>query len=432
MSSLAIGLIGIIVLIVLLFSRMHIGIAMGLVGVGGFAAVVGLQPALGILRTVPFSVVSTQDFSVIPLFMLMGAFCLAAGLSEDLYKAVHTWMGHMRGGLAMATIVACALFAAISGSSLATVATIGAVAMPEMRRYKYDAALATGSIAAGGCIGILIPPSVILILYGLITEQSIAKLFLAGFAPGIMQGLFYILVIFILTRRNPALGPAGPSFTWKEKFKSLSKTWEVLVLFMTVIGGLYMGLFTPTEAAGIGAFGAFLVTVIRRRLTWANFREALKSTCLTSGMLFIIILGAMLFGYFLSVTRLPFELSAYVSGLEVNRYVILLAILLVMLLLGFIMDAMAIVLLTVPIFYPLVVGLGFDAIWFGILVVRVAEMGLITPPVGLNVYVMKGMTDVPLQSIFRGITPFLISDVVQVALLIALPAIVLFIPNMMN
>ncbi len=432
MSTLAIGLLGIVILIVLLFSRVHIGVCMGLVGFAGFAWVVGWTPALGILKTVPYSTYSSQELSVIPMFMLMGAFCFAAGLSRDLYNAVYAWVGHFRGGLAMATIGACAAFAAISGSSLATVATIGAVALPEMKRFKYDEGLATGSIAAGGCIGILIPPSVILLIYGIITEQSIGKLFLAGFLPGITEALLYLFVIYLLTRRNPALGPPGPRFTMKEKLTALAKTWEVIALFIMVIGGLYLGLFTPTEAAGAGAAGAFLITIYRRKLTWESFKEALVNTCMTSGMLFIIILGAIIFGYFLSVTRLPAELSAFVSALDVNRYLILLAILVVLLLLGCIMDSMAIVLLTVPIFFPMIQALGFNAIWFGILVTRVTEMGLITPPVGLNVYVMKGMTDVPLQTIFRGVTPFLLADVVHVGLLIAFPAISLFIPNLMN
>ena len=332
----------------------------------------------------------------------------------------------------MATVGACAAFAAISGSSLATVATIGAVALPEMKRFNYDEGLATGSIAAGGCIGILIPPSVILLIYGIITEQSIGKLFLAGFLPGVTEALLYMLVIVFLTRRNPALGPKGPSFTFKQKLAALGKTWEVIALFLMVIGGLYLGLFTPTEAAGAGAAGAFLVTLYRRRLTWASMKEALVNTCMTSGMLFIIILGAIIFGYFLSVTRLPAELSSLVSGLAINRYLILIAILVVLMMLGCIMDSMAIVLLTVPIFFPMIQSLGFNAIWFGILVTRVTEMGLITPPVGLNVYVLKGMTSVPLEKIFKGVTPFLAADFLHVALLIAIPQITLFIPNMMK
>ena len=255
MSPIFVGFIGMFVLIILIFARMHIGVSMGLVGFLGFAYIVGIEPALGVLRTVPYSTLSSQNLSVIPLFILMGAFAFTAGISEDLYRTVNKWLGHFRGGLAMATVAACACFAAISGSSLATAATLGKVAMPEMKKYKYDTALATGSIAAGGSIGILIPPSVILIIYGIITEQSIGKLFLAGFIPGLLEAVFYIIAIMIITRMNPALGPPGPRSTMNERILSLFKVWEVIVLFVVVIGGIYIGVFTPTEAAGVGAFG---------------------------------------------------------------------------------------------------------------------------------------------------------------------------------
>ena len=432
MNPIEIGLIFFALLVVLLFSRMPIGAAMAIVGFTGFACVAGMEPALGLLRTVPYATFSEQSLSVIPLFVLMGSFCFAAGMSEDLYHAVHSWIGHFRGGLAMATVAACAMFAAISGSSLATVATLGKVAMPEMERYKYDPALATGSIAAGGSIGILIPPSVVLILYGIITEQSIGKLFLAGFIPGILEALFYIVVVIILTRRNPALGPRGPRTPVREKFASLGHTWEVAFLFILVIGGIYLGVFTPTEAAGIGAFGAFAFMVIRRKLTWTRFKESLIDTYKTTGMLFTIILGAMILGYFLSITQLPFELSSFVGSLDVNRYVILVLILVVVLLLGCMMDSMAIVLLTIPVVYPLVLELGFNPIWFGILVVRVTEMGLITPPVGLNVYIIQGISQQPMGTVFRGIVPFLMADVCEVVVLIMIPQVTLFLPNLMT
>lgn len=426
------GFLGIIVLFVLLMLRMHIGIAMGLVGFFGFAYVTGWGPAFGILRTVPYTTFASNDLSVIPLFVLMGSFAFACGMSEDLYQSVRTLFGSLRGGLAIATVAACACFAAISGSSLATAATLAKVAMPEMDKYKYDTALATGSIAAGGCIGILIPPSVILIIYGIITEQSIGKLFMAGFIPGILEAVFYIITIMILCRRNPLLGPPGPSTTVKEKFSAFLKTWQVMVLFLVVIGGIYSGIFTPTEAAGVGAFGAFVFTILRGRMTWQNLKTSLTSTLSTTGMLFMIVLGAMILGYFFSVTRLPFELATLVSGLPVNRYVILALILLTLLILGCLMDSMAIVLLTVPVFYPLVLQLNFDPIWFGILVVRVTEMGLITPPVGLNVFVIQGITQVPMHTIFRGVYPFLIADICEIALLIAIPQITMFLPNLMG
>ena len=432
MSPAIVGYIAIFVLILLIFSRMQIGIAMGLVGFLGFAYIVGIDPALGLLRTVPYTTFANKDMSVIPLFILMGSFAFSAGMSEDLYRAVHKFFGHLRGGLAMATVAACACFAAVSGSSLATAATLGRVAMPEMRKYKYHPSLATGAIAAGGSIGILIPPSVILIIYGIITEQSIGKLFLAGFFPGILEALFYIITIAILTWHNPCLGPPGPKASGREKLLSLVRVWEVIVLFLVVIGGIYIGIFTPTEAAGIGAFGTLCFALIRRKMTWEKFKLSLSGTVNTTGMLFLIVLGAMLLGYFFSVSRLPFELASLVSGLPVNRYVILILILLVVLLLGCIMDSLAIVLLTIPVFYPIIFQLGFNPIWFGILVVRVTEMGLITPPVGLNVYVIQGITGERMETVFKGVIPFIIADVCEIVLLILLPKISLFLPDLMS
>jgi C4-dicarboxylate transporter DctM subunit len=432
MTPIETGIVGIGILLILLFSGMHIGVGMGLVGFLGFAYLIGIGPALGLLKTVPYSTFSQFDLSVIPLFVLMGTFAFNAGLSADLYKTVYKWLGHMRGGLAMATVGACACFAAICGSSLATAATLGAVALPEMKNYKYDPALATGCIAAGGTIGILIPPSVILVIYGIITELSIGKLFLAGFIPGILEALFYMTTISILTRINPSLGPRGPKTDLREKIGAVGQTWEVFFLFLLVIGGIYFGLFTPSEAAGVGAFGAFFFGLLRRKLNWRNFKESFVDTIKTTGMIFFIILGAMLLGYFLSVARLPSELANFVAGLPVNRYAILVCILFLLLLLGCVMDSMAIVLLTVPIFFPLIVRLEFDPIWFGILVTRMTEIGLITPPVGLNVYIIKGISDVSMETIFRGITPFLIADLCEVALLIALPQLSLFLPSLMK
>lgn len=432
MEPLVIGTIGIVVLIVLLFSKMPIGVGMAIVGFVGFAAVVTFEPALGVLKTVPYTTFSEQGLSVIPLFLLMGAFAFHSGMSEDLFNAVYKWLGHFRGGVAMATIVACACFAAISGSSLATAATLGAIALPEMKKYKYDDGLATGAVAAGGSVGILIPPSVILILYGIITEQSIGKLFLAGIIPGIMEAVFYIFTIAYLTYFKPHHGPRGPKTTFREKLESLKKIWEVVLLFIVVIGGIYKGVFTPTEAAGIGAFGTFFFALLRRKLTWSNFCQSLSNTVETTGMLFLVILGAMIFGYFLSVTRLPMDFASIVSNLPVNRYVILAMILVIVLLLGCIMDSMAIVLLTIPVFYPLVQQLDFNAIWFGILVVRVTEMGLITPPVGLNVFVIKGISGVPIGTIFRGVIPHLIADLLQVIALVIFPQFALFLPGFMD
>jgi len=432
-TPLTLGIIGICILLVLLFSRMPIGFVMGLVGFAGFAYLSGFSGGLGVLRTVVYSTFADHSLSVIPLFILMGSFCFYAGLSKDLYDTVHSWLGQLRGGLAMATVGACAGFAAISGSSLATAATMGTVALPEMKRYKYDDRLATGAVAAGGTIGILIPPSVILILYGIITEQSIGKLFLAGFIPGVLEAVFYMVTIYVLCKLNPFMGPPGPRISFFGKITSLKNTWIVLVLFVLVIGGIYLGVFSPTEAAGVGAFGAFIFGLARRRLGWQAFKSSLAETGKTTAMIFIIILGAMILGYFLAVSRIPFVLADSVGALAVNRYVILVLILLVYLFLGCVMDSMAIMLLITPIFFPLAMSLGFNPIWFGILITRVTEIGLITPPVGLNVYIIRGVArDVPMQTIFRGIVPFLIADVCHVALLIALPQLSLFLPGFME
>lgn len=432
-SPLTAGLFGIGLLIVLLFSGMYIGIVMALVGFLGFAYVAGVVPALTSIGTSFYGTASSYSLSIIPLFILMGTFCFYSGLSRDLYYTVYRWLGHLPGGLAMATVGACAGFAAVSGSSVATVATMGTVALPEMRRYKYDSALATGCIAAGSSIGILIPPSVILVIYGILTEQSIGKLFLAGFIPGVLEAVFYLITIYIICRRNPLMGPRGERANFMERLVSLKNTWAVLALFILVIGGIYMGIFTPTEAAGVGAFGAFLFALGKRQLTWKRFTDSLAETGKTTAMVFVILIGAAILGYFLAISRLPFELSSYVAALPVSRYIILGIIMLVYLFLGAIMSSLAMIILTVPIFFPVIVALGFDPIWFGIIIVRVVEIGMITPPVGINVYIIKGVAkDVPIGTIFRGILPFFVADLFHVALLIAVPQLSLFLPGLLK
>ena len=433
MTPLTVGLIGTGILFILLFSRMQIGLVMGLVGFAGFVYLQGLDPGLGILGTVPYRTFADYGLSVVPLFILMGEFCFFAGVSKDLYDTVHSWLGQLRGGLAMATVGACASFAAVSGSSLATAATMGTVALPEMRRYKYDDRLATGCVAAGGTIGILIPPSVILIIYGIITEQSIGKLFAAGFIPGVLEAVFYMVTIYILCKFNPLLGPPGPRTSFIQKIVSLKGTWVVVLLFVVVMGGIYLEVFSPTEAARVGAFGAFVFAIARRRLVWQAFKESLVETGKTTAMIFIILVGAMIFNYFLAVSRLPFELADFIGGLQVNRYIILGFILVTYLFLGCIMSALAMILLTVPIFFPVIVALGFEPIWFGIIIVRVVEVASITPPVGLNVFIIKGVAkDVPMYTIFRGILPFFVADMCHVALLIAIPQLSLFLPGLMK
>jgi C4-dicarboxylate transporter DctM subunit len=426
------GLVGVCILVLLLFSGLEIGLVIGLVGALGMAYLSGGRSALTLMATVPYSTIASYSMSIIPLFILMGTFCFYSGLSEDLFWSMNRWLGRLRGGLAMATVAACAGFAAVSGSSLATTATLGKVALPEMKKYKYDDRLATGSIAAGGTIGILIPPSGILVIYAILTELSIGELFLAGFIPGVLEALFYMATIYIMCKRNPRLGPTGAKTTFTEKLVSLKSTWGVLALFFLVMGAIYTGLCSPTEAAGVGAFGAFLFALSKRRLTWQNFIASVLETGKTTAMIFLIVIGSMIFSYFLAVTRLPFNLAETVVNLGVNRYFILSGIILVYLFLGAIMGATGMILLTVPIFYPVVTALGFDPIWFGIIIVRMCEIGGITPPVGMNVYIMAGIAkDVPLEQVFKGIIPFLIADFLHLALLIFVPQISLFLPNLL-
>lgn len=433
MEPIVVGYIGIGVLIILLFSGLHIGVVMGLLGFVGMVYLNGWEGGLGVLKITPYSTFANYDFSVIPLFILMGEFCFHGDISSDLYSATHKILGSLKGGLAMATIGACAAFAAVSGSSVATAATMTTVALPEMRKHKYDMGLATGSLAAGGAIGILIPPSVILVIYGIITQQSIGKLFLAGFAPGILQALLFMGVISFLCWRSPSLGPPGPPSSVWDKIKSLKNTWIVILLFLLVIGGIYLGVFSPTEGAGIGATGAFFFALGRRKLGWKQFKSALVETVQTTGMIFFILVGAMILGYFFAVSRLPNEFSTLVAGFHVSRYIIWAFVIILYLILGCLMDALAMVLLTVPIFYPLMCGtggLGFDPIWFGVMIVIIVEMGLITPPVGMNVFVIKGMApDIPAYTIFRGIVPFLYAELLEVVILTAFPIIVLWLPQ---
>jgi C4-dicarboxylate transporter DctM subunit len=382
---------------------------------------------------ISFQIVSDYSFAVLPLFLLMAHVCFVSGLGQDLYGLAAKWLGHLRGGLAMATVGGCAAFAAISASSVATAATMGLVSLPEMKRYKYDPALATGAVASGGSMGVLIPPSGVLIIYGIITEQSIGRLFIAGIIPGILEAVFYIFTIFILCRLKPNLGPRGPQYTFTQKVKALSTTGEVLLLIILVLGGLIIGWFTPNEAGAVGAFGAIVITLIRKRLNRQKLGQALLETLKTAGMIYGILIGALIFNYFLAVTTMPTHLAEIVSGLAIPAWGVMGLIILVYIILGCFFDAMGMVLLTIPIFFPVVMSLGFDPIWFGIIIVRVMEMAMITPPIGMNVYIISGIApDVPLSTIFRGIIPFLIADICEVALLLFVPSVVLFLPGLMG
>ena len=429
-DPLLVGITAFLVLIVLLAITVPIGVAMMLCGVGGLAMIIGLVPSLSLFGTTVMQSVVTYDLSIIPLFILMGALASRSGLSQELYDAFNAWLGGFRGGLALATVGACGAFAAICGSSVATAATMSKVALPEMKKYRYSDSMATGSVAAGGIIGILIPPSVILVLYGLLTESSIGDLFIAGFLPGILTIVVFMIVISIVTRLHPESGPAGEKSTWKQKLNATLKTWAITALFATVIGGIYFGVFTPTEAAGVGAFGALFIAFSRKRLNREMMKETLLETGQTSAMIFTILIGAITLNNLVIFSGLANALADFVSGLDMSPATVMLIILLMYLIMGCFLDALAMILLTVPIFYPIVLDLGYDPIWFGIIVVMVVELGLITPPIGMNVFVIKGMVQsVPLVSIYKGVLPFVIGQVVLIIAVFLIPEIALWLPE---
>jgi C4-dicarboxylate transporter DctM subunit len=430
MTPITAGIVGAAGLIVLMFMGMPIGFVMLATGFVGFAYIVSLSGAYQVLFSVPYTLVTSYDYAVLPLFLLMAEICMAAGMGQSLYRLVYAWIGRIRGGLAIATLGACAFFAAASASSIATAATIGLVALPEMRKYKYDVGVATGCLAAGGGLGILIPPSGVLIMYGIMTQQSISKLFVAGLVPGILLTLMFMVMIYIRARFKPELAPAGPKTTMKEKLVATTESIEMIVLLVLVILGLIIGWFTPTEAGAAGALGAIVLSLLRRRLTWAGFKKALVDTLRTTGMIFVILMGALVFNSFLAVSTIPMELAGWVSGLGLSPIVVMIIILIVYLLLGTFIDEVSMVLLTIPVFFPLIVELGFDPIWFGVIIVMVVELGMISPPVGMTLYVIKGIApDIPIGTIFIGVIPFLIVDLILVALLIAFPVIATFLPS---
>ena len=429
-DPLFVGITAFLLLIFLLAITVPIGVAMMLCGVGGLAMIIGLVPSLSLFGTTVMQSVVTYDLSIIPLFILMGALASRSGLSQELYDAFNAWLGAFRGGLALATVGACGAFAAICGSSVATAATMSKVALPEMKKYRYSDSMATGSVAAGGIIGILIPPSVILVLYGLLTESSIGDLFIAGFLPGILTIIVFMIVISIVTRLHPESGPKGEKSTWKQKLNATLKTWAITALFATVIGGIYFGIFTPTEAAGVGAFGALFIAFFRKRLNREMMKETLLETGQTSAMIFTILIGAITLNNLVIFSGLANALADSVSGLDMSPATVMLIILLMYLIMGCFLDALAMILLTVPIFYPIVLDLGYDPIWFGIIVVMVVELGLITPPIGMNVFVIKGMAQsVPLVSIYKGVLPFVIGQVVLIIAVFLIPEIALWLPE---
>jgi C4-dicarboxylate transporter, DctM subunit len=433
MSNDWIAFVGFVALFVLMMLRVPVGMAMGLVGVTGYSVIVGPGPALKLVGQTSLRTVTDYTFGVIPMFMLMGAFVSASGVSRELFKAADAFLGHLRGGLGIATVVACGGFAAICGSSVATAATFSTVAYPEMRRFGYPQSFSTGVIAAGGTLGAMLPPSTVLAVYAILTQQDIGKLFMAGVLPGLLAMAMYVLTIALIVRIRPRFLPAGDVKPWAERIGALRLVWAPLVLFVFVIGGLYGGFFTPTEAGGVGATGAFLLGVLRKKLNRANTREALLQATRTAAAVFTVLIGALLFGYFLTITQTPQKLTAFLTGLGVGRYGVLALIMLMYLVLGCLMDAMAMIILTVPIIFPVVTALGFDPIWFGVIIVMTVELGLIHPPVGMNVFVIKSVVkDVSFTTIFKGVLPFVGTDIVRLIILIALPIIALWLPQRMG
>lgn len=433
MSSLTIGLIGILFFFLLIILRMPIAFAMALVGFVGFSYMTSTSTAMTMVVREIFSSFSSYSLSVIAMFCWMGFLAYYSGIGTRLYTFAYRLMGHWTGGLAIATQFACGVFGAICGSNTATAATMGAIALPEMRKYKYDNSLATASVGSGGVLGVLIPPSVIFIVYGMATEQSIGKLFMAGILPGILLMALYQLTIMVLTRMNPGLAPAGPRFSWKERLDSLKGgLGEVLVVFAISMGGLFAGWFTATEAGAVGAAGVLLVALIGRAINWDGFKNSLYDTTRTTAMIMLLIAGSVIFGRFMAVSRLPFELASWTASLDLPAFMVMAVILFIYLILGCFIDALAMILLTIPIFYPIAVDtLGYDPIWFGVIIVLVVAMGVITPPVGMNIYILKGVVpDIPLETMFKGVWPFLLAIIVCLVLIMIFPQIALFLPNL--
>ena len=431
MSPEIIGLIGIGVLVVIFFIGMPVGFAMAFVGMVGFALVNSPTAALSIISRDFFDTFSSYSLTVIPLFVFMGSVAYFSGMSGRLYDASYILFGKMRGGLAMATVAATAGFSAICGSTSATAAAMGKVSIPEMRRYGYDDGLATGCIAAAGGLGILIPPSTIFIIYGILVQQSIGKLFISGVVPGVILAGIFILIVYIMCRFNPRLAPAGAQTSWKQKIMGLTGIGEMAVLFGLVIGGLFAGLFSPTQAGAAGTAGAIIIGLARKQLNWKQFWAATKDTLQIACMIMVIVTGAIVFGHFMAVTRMPLFVSEFVGNLPIPAMGVMGLIILMYVIAGCFMDSLALIMLTVPILFPLVTKLGFDPIWFGVLIVLVTDIGVITPPVGINVYIIKGVApDVPLSTIFKGTAPFLGGMILMTVLICVFPALCTWLPSL--
>jgi C4-dicarboxylate transporter DctM subunit len=431
MSPELIGLLGIILLLVLFALRMWVAGALVIAGALGLIAIQGWDRTLLLLGTTPYVFISKESFTVMPMFILMGNVIAETGIATDLYRAAHAWIGYLRGGLAMATTVASAMFAAIVGTTTAGVIVFGKVAYPEMKKFHYDDALSTGTIVASSTMGILIPPSIGFIIYGVLTEQSVGKLFMAGIIPGIMQMVIYMAVIYIICRIKPEKGPAGPKTSWKEKAYSLKNVWMMGVLFLIIMGTIYTGVCTPTEAGAIGAFGAIIITFATRRLTLKNFTKAMLDSGLLVGMLLLVMMCVSIFTKFMAVSELPFWLGNTIGNMHLSPVLVMAMIMLMYIIAGTALPGMLLIILTVPIIYPVALAMGFDPIWFGVMMVIMVEIGDISPPEGMIVFLMSGISGVKVTTIFKGLFPFLAGDLVRVILLMALPQLALWLPSRM-
>ena len=433
MNTDVVAVVGFVVLFGLMLLRVPVGMAMGLVGVTGFGYIAGSTPAFKMIGQTSMRTVTDFNFAVVPMFLLMGAFATTSGMSRELFRAGNAFLGHRRGGLGIATIAACGGFAAICGSSVATAATFSKVAYPEMRRFNYPQSFATGVIAAGGTLGIMIPPSTVFAIYGLITEQDVGKLFIAGVLPGLLAVAMYMITVSLIGYARPNFLPTGPHAPWSERFAALKDVWATLLLFVFVIGSIYGGLATATEAAGMGAAGAFIIGLARGRLSRADIRRSLLEATRTTAAVFTVLIGAILFSYFLTVTQTPQKVTAFLTGLGLGPYGVLALLMLLYLVLGCLMDALSMIILTVPIIFPVIISLGFDPIWFGVIIVMTVELGLIHPPVGMNIFVIKSVIeDVKISTIFYGVMPFIVTDILRLIILITFPAIALFLPSQMK
>jgi C4-dicarboxylate transporter DctM subunit len=431
MSQTVVGLIGCVIVIVLILMGTHLGLTLLIAGFIGFALIGGWNAALGNLAIIPFNKMTDYNFTVLAMFFLMAAFVSQSGIGKEAYESARAWVGQFKGGLAMATVGGCGLFAAVAGSSLAGSIVMGKVAYPEMKRAGYDTPLAAGVISAGGTLGILIPPSMGFILIGIMAELNIGELFMAGLLPGISEVVFYMLALAIVCKINPKLAPGGIKTTWRDRGASVKKTWPVILLFLVVMGSIYGGVCTVTEAGAIGAFGALIIALVRKEMSRIGFWHSLLDTAKMMGMIVVILAGVFLFNAFLAITQLPNTLGEFLIGLPLSKWGILAIILVVYLILGCLFDVLAIVILTIPILFPAMEALGFNIIWWSVITVRIIEIGQITPPFGINLFGLRGVIDAPLGAIYRGVMPFVIADVLNIAMLCALPIISTFLPSKM-